>query len=184
VERSVSRETIAAAIAGDVSAAERLIAAVWPTCFRLAASVTGDAGLAQDAAQEACVIVYNKVGSLRTAAAFESWLYRIVVREARRLRRRHQNGATAAFERGFQSDDAAAMDVWRALAALSPALRDVTVLFYFYDVKSDEIASILGIPHATVRTRLVRARERLRGLLGDYGTGVSLLSSEVTRDAV
>lgn len=182
--RSAPHDIVTAAIAGDVTAAERLIAAVWPTCFRLAASVTGDTGLAQDAAQEACAIVHSRIATLRDPAAFDSWIYRIVVREARRLRRRHQDGASTVFERGFETDDAAAMDVWRALAALSPALRDVTVLFYFYDIKSDQIASILGIPHATVRTRLARARERLRGLLYDYGTAVSALSSEVTHDAI
>ena len=46
-----------------------------------------------------------------------------------------------------------ALDVWRALSALSPELRDVTVLFYFDDLKSEEIAAILRIPHATVRTQ-------------------------------
>ncbi len=60
------------------------------------------------------------------------------------------------------------VDVWRALAKLSPELRDVTVLFYFDDLRSNEIAGILRIPHPTVRTRLARARERLRGLLDNY----------------
>jgi RNA polymerase sigma-70 factor (ECF subfamily) len=60
------------------------------------------------------------------------------------------------------------VDVWRALATLSPELRDVTVLFYFDDLKSEQIAAILGLAHSTVRTRLARARERLRGLLDDY----------------
>lgn len=64
--------------------------------------------------------------------------------------------------------DTASIDIWRALAELPPALREVTVLFYFDDLKTEEIAGILSIPHATVRTRLARARERLRALLGDY----------------
>jgi RNA polymerase sigma-70 factor (ECF subfamily) len=57
--------------------------------------------------------------------------------------------------------------VWRALAGLSPRLREVTVLFYFDDLKTEEIAGILGVPHATVRTRLARARDCLRSVLGD-----------------
>jgi RNA polymerase sigma-70 factor, ECF subfamily len=76
------------------------------------------------------------------------------------------------------------MDVWRALAALSPQLREVTVLFYFDDLPTDEIAGILGIPHATVRTRLLRARERLRSLLGDYDFGSDPIPREVKQHAV
>jgi DNA-directed RNA polymerase specialized sigma24 family protein len=43
----------------------------------------------------------------------------------------------------------------------------VTVLFYFDDLTTEEIAHTLGVAHATVRTRLLRARERLRAVLGD-----------------
>ena len=161
-------ETVSAALTGDEAAAEQLVAAIWPRCFRLAATVIGDASLAQDAAQEACVIVHRKVRSIRSAGAFDTWLYRIVMREAARVRRRHQDTGRFTFERLAASDDTIALDVWRALGSLSPDLRDVIVLFYFDDLKSDEIAGILRIAHATVRTRLARARERLRGLLDDY----------------
>ena len=164
--RWVSPELVSTALQGDVSAVEHLVAAVWPGCFRLAASVLGDRNLAEDAAQEACAIVHRKVRGLRNADAFDAWLYRIVMREAAKVRRRN-----AAFDdrvpEGFvEADGATSMDVWQALGALSPPLREVTVLFD--DLKSHEIAEILRIPHATVRTRLAKARERLRGLLGDY----------------
>jgi RNA polymerase sigma-70 factor (ECF subfamily) len=160
-------EIVRAALAGDEPAAERLVAAVWPACFRLAATVTGDRSLAQDAAQEACVIVHRKIHGLRNPDAFDAWLYRIVLNESARVRRRHAP-VIEPLERDTGDDAATTMDVWRALAALPLELREVTVLFYFDDLKGDEIAAILRIPHATVRTRLARARERLRGLLDDY----------------
>lgn len=161
-------DIVSAALTGDEVAAEQLISAVWPGCFRLAATVIGDSSLAQDAAQEACVIVHRKIRSVRNAGAFDAWLYRIVMRESARVRRRHDVAGQPMFERSSGSDGTIAMDVWRALATLSPELRDVTVLFYFDDLKSEEIAAILGVAHPTVRTRLARARERLRGLLDDY----------------
>ncbi|HEY5257809.1 MAG TPA: sigma-70 family RNA polymerase sigma factor [Candidatus Baltobacteraceae bacterium] len=166
--RWASPELVSAALSGDEGATEQLIAAVWPGCFRLAATVIGDRSLAQDAAQEACVVVHRKIHGLRREAAFDAWLYRIVMRESARVRRRHQAVGQATFEDCLGIDDTATVDVWRALADLSPELRDVTVLFYFDDLKSDEIAAALGIAHPTVRTRLLRAREHLRGLLGDY----------------
>ena len=162
-------EIVSAALTGDEAAAEQLVAAVWPGCFRLAATVIGDRSLAQDAAQEACVIVLRKVRGVRSAEAFDAWLYRVVMREAGRVRRRHAvAGGDELLEQQILRDETAAVDVWRALATLPPELRDVVVLFYFDDLRSEQIAAALRIPHATVRTRLARARERLGGLLGNY----------------
>lgn len=160
-------DAIEAAMTGDAAAVERLVGAIWAPCFRLAASVIGDWNAAQDAAQEACIIVSAKIPALRHAAAFDVWLYRIVIREAGRVRRRSSAAEPPVYEYGFGSDPNEAIDVWRALANLPPAFREATVLFYFHDLKSEDIAHILRIPHATVRTRLARARERLRVLLGD-----------------
>jgi len=161
-------EIVSAALTGDDVAAERLIAAVWPGCFRLAATVLGDRSLAQDAAQEACVIVHRKIRSLRSIDAFDAWLYRVVMRESARVRRRNPAAHEQPAEVSASGGDPTSMDVWRALASLPPDLRDVTVLFYFDDLKSEEVAAILRVRHPTVRTRLARARERLRGLLDDY----------------
>lgn len=174
---------ISAAIAGREFAVERLIAAIWPACFHLAASLIGDRTLAQDAAQEACVVVHRKIQTLKSASAFDAWMYRIVARESSRVRRRHTSVNPQSYQRGFGPDTTEAMDVWRALAALSPQLREVTVLFYFDDLPTDEIAGILRIPHATVRTKLWRARARLRSLLGDYDIGTGAVAREVKQHA-
>ena len=165
--RWASVEDVSGAMTGDEAARDRLVHVIWPACFRLAAAIIGDRHLAQDAAQEACVIVYRKVQRLRKAGAFDAWLYRIVMREAARARRRFQIGNPLSLASEASSSDASFIDVWRALADLPPELRDVVVLFYFDDLKSEAIATALGVPHATVRTRLMRARERLRILLGD-----------------
>lgn len=181
--RWASPDLVAAAIRGEESAAERLIAAVWPACFRLAASLTGDCALAQDAAQEACVIIHRKVRGVRSADAFDAWLYRIVARESSRVRRRFQSAQVPAYDNGFTTDATTAVDVWRALAGLPAPLRDVTVLFYFDDLKTEEIARILLVPHATVRTRLARARDRLRLALGDYAVQPQKITREVKQHA-
>ncbi len=181
--RWASPELVAKALTGDETAAEQLVAAVWPGCFRLAATIIGDWSLAQDAAQEACVIVHRKIRSLRSAGAFDAWLYRIVMREATRVRRRHEVTDQPPYGRCFGNDGTTTVDVWRALADLSPELRDVIVLFYFDDLKTGEIAAVLGIAHPTVRTRLVRARQRLRGLLDDYGDGPRPEHQEIEQHA-
>ena len=181
--RWASEELVGQAIRGEAGAAERLITAVWPACFRLAASLIGDRSFAQDAAQEACVILHRKITDVRNTQAFDAWLYRVVTREASRVRRRNMAPNTPAYERGFSLEPGVGIDVWRALADLPTEQREVTVLFYFDDLKTEDIASILGIPHATVRTRLARARERLRHILGDYDIEPRALTKEVTQHA-
>jgi len=181
--RWASPELIAAALIGDEAAAERVIATVWPGCFRLAATIIGDWNLAQDAAQEACVIVHRKIRSLRSVGAFDAWLYRIVMRESNRVRRRHEVTGKPTYEGSFRSDGTTTLDVWRALAALSPELRDVIVLFYFDDLKTADIAAILGVPHPTVRTRLARARDRLRNILEGYQSGPRPEHQEIEQHA-
>lgn len=168
MDRWAPPEAIAAAVGGDDAAVERLVAAIWPPCFRLAATLLGDWNLAQDAAQDACVLVYRKVHGLRDAAAFDAWLYRIVVRATSRVRRRSRTRETLSASPYASADATIALDVWRALAQLSPELRVVIVLFYFDDLSGEQIAAALGIRHATVRSRLARGRGRLRALLGDY----------------
>jgi RNA polymerase sigma-70 factor (ECF subfamily) len=182
--RFAAPDLVATALSGDAPAVERLISAVWPACFRLAASLLGDSGLAQDAAQEACVIVHRKVRTLRSPGAFDAWLYRIVTRESARVRRRHATPTDSLYEHGFTHDPTASLDIWRALAELSHPFREVMVLFYFDELKTEEIAGILRVPHATVRTRLARARERLRIALGDYAFDPQApASDEVTQHA-
>ncbi len=160
-------EAIASALTGDQAALDELIAAIWPACFRLATMVTGDRGLAEDAAQETCVAVYRKIRSLRRADAFDAWLYRILMRESARVRRRSGHVAEPR-DQVTTGDGTIALDVWRALGDLSAELREVTVLFYFHDLTGEEIADALRVSHGAVRMRLSRARERLRVLLGDY----------------
>lgn len=165
--RWASPEIVACAVSGSEHDAEKLIAAIWPACFRLALMITGDRGLAEDAAQEACVIVHRKIRTLRTALAFDAWLYRIVLHESARMRRRR--GPLAEPTEDFiETDNGLTLDVWQALATLSDELRVVTVLFYFRDLSCEEIAQALHVSSGAVRTRLSRARERLRSVLIDY----------------
>lgn len=56
--------------------------------------------------------------------------------------------------------------VWRAVDALKPALREVVYLRYCQELSCDEIARVTGSKPSTVRTRLQRARDQLRTLLG------------------
>ena len=58
------------------------------------------------------------------------------------------------------------LDVHRALEQLPPELREVTILYFFQELKQKEIARILGIGLPLVKYRIKRAKELLAGYLG------------------
>lgn len=160
---NVPNELVEEARKGDGPALDRLIEALWPQAYRLAFAIARSRPCAEDAAREACVIVYRTIPSLRRLEAFGAWWYRIVVREATRARKRR------AFESldvdpAYEDDPAGAVDVWQAVAALPALLRTVVILRYFEDLSSREIAQILRIPDAfsTLTTMLRSRRKRLK----------------------
>lgn len=180
----VTTDLVEAARNGGQGEIERLLRAVWPDAFRLAFAIIGDRFSAEDAAQEACVILYRSIGSLRDPAAFRTWFYRIVVREATALKRRRTTAGPIERPAIQDPDETAAIDVWRALSALPQHLRDVLVLRYFEDMPTREIASTLRILDGTVRFRLMVARRKLRPLLGDVFEEPSDSASEVGTHAI
>lgn len=180
----VPTELVDAARTGGRDEIEVLLRTVWPDAYRLARGVLGEAQPAEDAAQEACIVVYRTIASLRSSAAFRTWFYRIVVREAAEVKRRRSRVEPVQDAPVIAVDQTAPVDVWRALSVLSQKLREVVVLRYFEDLASPEIASVLGIPEGTVRFRLMIARQRLRPLLGDYSERFSPSSGEARINAI
>jgi RNA polymerase sigma-70 factor, ECF subfamily len=160
-------ELVEAAIRGGAPEIDALIQAVWPDAYRLAYAILAERQSAEDVAQEACVVIYRTIASLRSAAAFRVWFYRIVVRRAAEMKKRRDRIEPILAEDDHDEDRSTTLDIWRALDALPPQLRNVVILHYFEDLSSREIASILRVPDGTVRFRLMTAKRRLRPLLDD-----------------
>lgn len=140
--------------------------------FRAAWALSGERAAAQDLVQETLAIAWRARHQLRDVDAVHGWLYRILRREAGRVwRAREAAGEWDDVECESvpdRSPDAAArLDVVDALQRLSPLHREVLVLFYLADVSYAEMAQALDIPEGTVMSRLNRAREALRLLLGE-----------------
>lgn len=164
MQLAISPELVKAARDPDGSGMERLLQVLWPHAFRIARSIVHDHALAEDAAQEACAVIYRQLSQLRSESAFRVWAYRIVAREALRAAK----GNTTAGVEPEATDDADVderMDVLRALSKLSPDLRAAIVLHYYAELNSGEIGRALGIPSPTVRFRLSRARRQLKCIL-------------------
>ncbi len=177
-------EVVEAARGGDPDERDALIEAVWPDAYRLAYTILRDKHAAEDAAQEACIVIYRSVETLRRADAFRTWFYRIVVREAGAVKRRRGEIAEALEATTHASDRETAIDVWRALATLPENLRIVVILRHFEELSSREIASVLRIPDGTVRFRLMVARRKLQPLLRDLWSTAPAATSEVHTHAI
>lgn len=155
------------AASSDSRSLEQLIAAVWPEAFRLAAGILRDRNLAEDAAQEACASMVAGLSSLKSAAAFRTWFYRLVVNEAVTISRRRRDVVTLheAESEATAFDDAQALDLSNALRHLPEEQRAVVLLHYYVGLNSREIAAAARIPAPTVRYHLMLARRALRRAL-------------------
>ncbi|HTX60434.1 MAG TPA: sigma-70 family RNA polymerase sigma factor [Verrucomicrobiae bacterium] len=163
-------DLIDAARRREEGASDRLVAAAWPHAYRIAYSIVRERSAAEDAAQEACAIVYRRIVQLRAAQAFRVWFYRIVMRAATQLERR--NLVLRAIEwRSGPGDDLddciVRVDVLQALAKLTRAQRTAVVLHYYAELNSREIGEVLDVPGSSVRFHLMQAKRRLEELLGE-----------------
>ncbi|MHB8141352.1 MAG: RNA polymerase sigma factor [Vulcanimicrobiaceae bacterium] len=184
---------IESAIRGDRPALEALLEATWPDAYRLSRSILRDETLAADAAQEACVIIYRTLGSLRDPAAFRGWWHRIVTREALRLAKRRVGDVTfddlsdteaAALVRQEQSGQQYGdVDLQRALAALPVRRRTVLLLRYYAELDSSAIGAALGVPASTVRFHLASAKRQLHRLLSASTRAAATNAQEVSTHA-
>lgn len=149
--------------------------------FQLCLRITCDAGDADDAVQETFVDVLRGLRSFRGEARLTTWLFRIAIRAAMRVRnRRAARRPTAVDPAKIAADDDPAdhaadrENAARLLAAidqLPAAQRTVVGLAAIEGLPHAEIAAVLGIPVGTVGSRLHEARDRLRLLLAKGRVG-------------
>jgi len=158
-------EIVEAARTGGVREVERLLEMVWTDAYRLSQAIVAHRQCAEDVAQEACVIMFSHIRSLRSAEAFRTWFYRIVVREALKQKTQLYASSEAMPDPGYCEDPSASLDLWHALATLTDKHRAAIVLHYFEGLPTREIGEVLHIPDATVRFRLMTARRKLRSTL-------------------
>src|SRR6476661_4555653 len=173
--------------ARDVDAIRHVIAANNQRLFRAAWSILKSRADAEEAVQAAYLAAFAKMGSFEGRSSLSTWLTRIVVNEAlgrrrsEQRRRRHleQEGVAVlddyrdALMRGSDAelpDVTAAREQVRklleqAVAGLPDPFRTVFVLREIEGMSSEETAESLGLPVATVKTRLFRSRRRLQEML-------------------
>jgi RNA polymerase sigma-70 factor, ECF subfamily len=141
--------------------------------WRLAA---GDGAAAEDITQDALVRAWRGLAGFRSEAAFGTWFYRILVRQAANYRRwralRERFGGWGEADAPDPSlpvagDPAVRARIARALDALPRGQREVFVLVHLEEFTVNETAEILGKASGTVKSHLARALRALRSALAD-----------------
>ncbi|MCM2392560.1 RNA polymerase sigma factor [Streptomyces albipurpureus] len=167
------QQLISAAQQGDTEATAALVSGSHPHVQRFARSLCASPQDAEDAAQEALIILYRKIGMLRASGALASWMFRIVrnecLRRARQMRHHHEpvpDVVVPSFEEDvFQRLEAAR--VAAAITALPIDQRRVLIMRDIQGYSGRAVAEALGLSNAAMKSRLRRARETVRtSLLG------------------
>ena len=111
----------------------------------------------------------------------KAWLIRAALNRCADLGRLRQRRGTLSLDEipdAAGPVDEAAAELWDAVARLPEKLRVVVHLFYSEGYESGEIGALLGVPAATVRSRLRRARAELKNLLGGFDDGESVSKAD------
>ncbi len=139
----------------------------------------GNAALADDLAQETFLLAYRNLKSFRQEAKFSTWLYRIAYNvflgDARKTKESQlpedmdvEDVSQAADATGGTRQSAMKIDLERAMSVLSDAERAAIVQCYHNDLSHEEAASVLGCPVGTVKTHILRAKQKLKARLGAW----------------
>lgn len=130
--------------------------------WSLAVRLSGCEARAWDAVQSAFVLAFERVGQLRDAGQFGFWLRRILVNQVMDQHRRQSTEQPEIEEAGHSRDHDSALDLERALAELDALDRQVVWLHDAEGMKHAEIAELAGQTVSWSKSRLARAREKLR----------------------
>lgn len=134
-----------------------------------------DVALADDLAQQTFLRAYKNIRSFRGEARFSTWLYRIAYNCFREDARRRKE-LVGIDEEQLQTqhdpqvaDPALRHDLMRALNLLPLNERSAVLLCCQNGLSHDEASRVLDIPLGTVKTNVLRGREKLKRMLADWG---------------
>ncbi|CAM5615856.1 RNA polymerase sigma factor [Streptomyces tanashiensis] len=166
---------IKAAQDGDVTSLTTVVMESQPHVRKFAISLCASPQDAEDAAQEALIILYRKIGTLRATGALASWMFRIVrneclrqVRLLRTLRDEPPGEPEVDAEPSAEQAVLYRLEVERIAAAVSALPREQRQVLIMRDVQGlpgKTVAHALGLSSAAMKSRLHRARAALRQAL-------------------
>lgn len=163
---------------GDRKAQRELYDQTCDRIYRLMVRMTQNREAALDLTQDTYLRAFSRISQFNGESTLTTWLYRIAVNEALQFLRRTKplqqgqwrEGEVSEGDEGERTD--ARLDLDEALGGMNAEDQAILLLRYQEGLDYRAIAKVLDCPAGTVASRLSRARQALRGLLGDdYETG-------------
>lgn len=162
-------ELIQAVLAQDDDRAfEELVEQSYRLVRKVAAPIVPEWAV-DDAVQETYILVYQKLHHLRDPESFPSWLSRIALNVCYKWQNKKQVTTEVQAEHAVSEPHESPLDIKAALATLSGKERNVLILREYIGLSYDEIAQAVDVPIGTVRSRLSKARDRVRKFFADVG---------------
>ncbi len=188
VARDDEGALVSAAKAGDVAAFEELVNRYERKIFRLAQNITQNREDAEDVMQDAFLKSFAHLGDFQGDSRFYTWLVRIAVNEALMKLRKRRPDQVSLDESIETENDLLPREVedWGptpeqryartelhgilsdVIGSLDPAFRIVFLLRDLEELSTAETAQLLGLSVSAVKSRLLRARLKLRQKLNKY----------------
>src|SRR6202167_900150 len=179
---------VAAAKAGDISAFETLVSRYERKIFRLAQNITQNREDAEDVMQEAFLKAYEHLSGFQGNSRFYTWLVRIAVNQALMKLRKRRPNVVSIDEEVNTGEDLIPREIedWgpspedrykqtelsgilsEVITDLDPSFRIVFQLRDIEELSTEETAEALGLSIPAVKSRLLRARLKLRQKLNKY----------------
>ena len=157
------------AAGGDKEAFAALYMMYKDDLYRYAYFKLGNSEDARDAVSSCIVAAYQGVGSLRSAEAFRSWIFRILYRCCLSFITeqsvQNERADISELERLPSRESGISSELKEAFGILSPQDRDIVLLSALGGYNSREIASLSGLKPATVRSRLARSLAKMKQFL-------------------
>jgi RNA polymerase sigma-70 factor (ECF subfamily) len=166
--------------AGDRLAMQVLYARHHVRVYRFVLRIVGNTSVAEDLISEVFLDVWRQAGKFEARSAASTWMLAIARFKALSAMRRKPEEELDEDMAGAIEDPADDPEVVaqkkdkseilrRCLTALSPDHREIIDLVYYHEKSVEEVAGIVGIPEATVKTRMFYARKKLSELLKAAG---------------
>lgn len=144
---------------------EDVIPAYENTLYRAALAILGDPQEAEDVVQEAFLRLWEKDPAFESPAHQRSWLLKVTVNGCKSRLRAPWRRRTAPLLESYPAADPEEQAVLEVIQSLPPKDRAALHLYYYEGYQTAEIAAMTGWREGTVRSRLARARDKLRELL-------------------
>jgi RNA polymerase sigma-70 factor, ECF subfamily len=163
---------------GDKSAFDQLTRKYQSSIRRFFLNLTmGDSPLSDDLAQETFIKAYLNINSFEGLSGFSTWLYRIAYNvhydhvRARKITSDINESEINQMHQLNNSFSAEKMDIHHALQILRQEEKTAVLLFYMEDKTHKEIAKIMQCPLGTVKTYILKGKEKLGTYLKNAGYG-------------